>query len=66
MSETRETVEPCSRCGRPAERPVVGCGHIAGREEEHLPLCVDCLQLLLDDVLALWDGLTRGMGPPEG
>jgi hypothetical protein len=39
-----------SRSGRPAERPVVGCGHVAGEEEERLPICVDCLQLLLENV----------------
>jgi hypothetical protein len=47
---------------RPAERPVVGCGHVAGREEERLPLCVDCLQLLLEDVRAFWDGMRRERG----
>jgi hypothetical protein len=58
----REDVEPCCRCGRPAERPVVGCDHVAGRDAERLPLCVDCLQLLLGDVKRFWDGLSRGRG----
>jgi hypothetical protein len=56
----RPPVEPCSRCGRPAERPVTASGHVAGREAEHLPLCVDCLQLLLEDVRRFWEGMGRG------
>ena len=58
----REDVEPCCRCGRPAERPVLACGHVAGRDEERLPLCVDCLQLRPEDVRRFWDGLRRGRG----
>jgi hypothetical protein len=57
-----EQIEPCARCGRPAERPVVGCRHVAGREEEHLPLCVDCWQLLVEDVRRFWDGMHREHG----
>jgi hypothetical protein len=55
----REQVEPCARCGRPAERPVIGSGVVAGREEDHLPLHGDCLQLLLENVRAFWEGLRR-------
>jgi hypothetical protein len=47
-----QPVEPCFRCGRPAERPAVGQGVVAGREEEHLPLCLDCIDLLLADLEA--------------
>jgi hypothetical protein len=61
-----EPVELCCRCGQPAERPVVGSGVVAGREEDHLPLCVDCLQLLLEDVRRFWDGMRRGMLPTAG
>jgi hypothetical protein len=56
----REDVKLCSRCGLPAERPVLATGHVAGRDRERLPLCVDCLQLLLEDVRAFWDGMGRG------
>jgi hypothetical protein len=52
-----EHVEPCCRCGNPAERPAVAAGHVAGQEHEHLPLCVDCLALLMEDSRAFWDGL---------
>lgn len=62
MPEPRGQVEPCCRCGRPAERPVVGFGHDAGRDEERLPLCVDCWQLLLEDARKFWDALRRGAG----
>jgi hypothetical protein len=58
----REQVEPCARCGLPAERPVLAAGHVAGRDREHLPLCVDCLQLLLEDVRRFWEGMPRGQG----
>ena len=58
----RPHVAPCSRCGLPAERPVLAAGHVAGRDREHLPLCVDCLQLLLEDLRAFWDGLRRAQG----
>jgi hypothetical protein len=43
MPEPPEQVEPCCRCGRPAERPVIGCGHVVGRDEERLPLCIDAM-----------------------
>jgi hypothetical protein len=56
---SEEHVESCCRCGRPAERPVVGFGLAAGRDEERLPLRVDCLQLLLEDVRRFWDGMSR-------
>jgi hypothetical protein len=51
------TVESCFRCGQPAEKPAVGSGHIAGQEEEHIPLCVACLELLLTDSAAFWPGM---------
>jgi hypothetical protein len=62
----REQIEPCARCGRPAERPAAASGHVAGQEAGRLPLCLDCLQLLLEDAGAFWDGLRREMGPPPG
>jgi hypothetical protein len=52
-------VENCFRCGQPAELPVIGQGHVAGQEQEHLPLCRDCLALLLRDAWASWDGMRR-------
>ena len=64
MPERWEHVEPCCRCGQPAERPVVGCGHVAGRDEQRLPPCVDCLQLLLEDVKRFWERMGRGTEPP--
>jgi hypothetical protein len=55
----RPHVEPCSRCGQPAERPAVATGH-GGREgRDRLPLCVDCLTLLLEDVRAHGAGFSR-------
>jgi hypothetical protein len=57
MPESREHVEPRFRCGRPAERPVVACGHVGGRDGERLPLCVNCWQVLLEDVRRFGDGL---------
>jgi hypothetical protein len=41
---------------------VVGSGVVASREEEeeHVPICTNCLQMLLEDVRAFWDGLRRG------
>ena len=58
----RPHVEPCSRCGQPAERPVVGEGYVAGQRRDRLPLCVDCLELLLRDDRAFWDGMRGGPG----
>jgi hypothetical protein len=60
-----EQVELCCRCGQAAECPVVGCGRVAGREEDHLPLCVDCFQLLREDSGAFWDGFGRGCPFPN-
>jgi hypothetical protein len=39
-------------------------GHVAGREEERLPLCVDCLTLLLSDPEAFWKLLRQRRGQP--
>jgi hypothetical protein len=38
---------------------VVGSGHVAGEDRDRLPLCVDCLGLLLGDATAFWDGMRR-------
>jgi hypothetical protein len=58
----QEHVEPCCRGRFPAERPVVGCGRVAGPNQEYLPLCVDCLQLMLEDPRAFWDGMRGEQG----
>jgi hypothetical protein len=63
-NEPKEQVEPCYRCGQPAERPAIASGHVGGQEQEHMPLCVACLALLLEDARAFWDGLRRK--PPTG
>ena len=52
----------CFRCGLPAERPVLAAGRVAGRHRERMPLCVDSLQLLLEDVRRFWEGMPRGQG----
>jgi len=51
-----------SRSGRPAKRPVVGCGHVAGEDEERLPICVHCLRLPLEDVRRFREGMSPGQG----
>ena len=58
----RPHVAPCSRCGLPAERPVLAAGHVAGRDREHLPMCGDCLQLLQEDVRRFWEGMRPERG----
>jgi hypothetical protein len=45
---------------------VIAGGVVAGRAEEHLPFCTDCLQLLLEDVRRFWEGMARGEGPSTG
>ena len=35
----------------------MGAGHLPRQEEEHVPLCVQCLELLLTDVRAFGDGM---------
>jgi hypothetical protein len=52
-------VEPCHRCGAPAELPAVGSGSVAGQAEDHSPLCADCLELLLADPEAFWKPLRQ-------
>jgi hypothetical protein len=47
-------VDSCFCCGHPAEQPAVGQGVVAGRQEGHLPLCLDCIELLLADPEAFW------------
>jgi hypothetical protein len=60
--QPQERVEPCFRCGQLAEEPAIGQGHVAGQEEERVPLCVPCLGLLLADPAAFWAGMRRGEG----
>jgi len=43
------SVEPCFRYGQPAKRPAIALGYIAGQDEEHLPVCLACIELLLSD-----------------
>jgi hypothetical protein len=50
-------VEPCHRCGAAAELPAIGCGQVAGEQQDHLPICRDCLELLLADAEAFWKPL---------
>jgi hypothetical protein len=45
--------------------PAVGEGVIAGRKEERMPLCGDCLELLLKDPKAYWDGMRSRMRDGE-
>jgi hypothetical protein len=54
-----QPVEPCFRCGQPAEKPTVGQGHVAGERQGHVPLCVDCLELMLRDAEAFWAPLRQ-------
>ena len=61
-NEPRERVEACFRCGQPAEQPAVGEGQVAGQQEERVPLCVPCLELLLADPTAFWAGMRRKEG----
>jgi hypothetical protein len=61
-SEPQERVEPCFRCGQPAEVPAIGQGHVAGQEEDRLPLCVECLELLLADPKGFWAGMRSREG----
>jgi hypothetical protein len=53
----QERVEPCCRCGRPTEQPAIATGHLAGQEQDHLPLCVQCLELLSEDARTFWEGM---------
>jgi hypothetical protein len=53
-------VEPCFRCGQPAELPAVGAGVGGGEERGRVPLCTHCLALMLSDPGAFWKPLRRG------
>jgi hypothetical protein len=46
---------------QPGEEPRVGQGQIGG-QEERVPLCLQCLELLLTDPRAFWAGMRRGEG----
>jgi hypothetical protein len=58
-AELSQGVEPCIRCGAPAEWPALGSGRSAGQEEGHVPLCLECLQVLLADPAAFREGMWR-------
>ena len=47
-------VEFCFRCGRPADLPAADGGQIGGKQENHLPVCLACIELLLSDAEAFW------------
>jgi hypothetical protein len=59
----KATPHPCLalsfRCGQPSEKPAVGEGRVAGQDVAHVPLCMDCLQLLLTDAAAFWAGMPK-------
>jgi hypothetical protein len=55
-------VEPCHRYGAAAELPVVGRGTVAGEQQDRVPLCADCLDLLLGNPEAFWLPLRQGRG----
>ena len=59
-SPPAERVEPCFRCGKPAEEPAVGSGHVAGQEQGRVAICTDCFELLLGDSRGFWDGMPKG------
>src|SRR5437762_2900223 len=54
--ELSSPVQPCFRCGQPAEKPAVGMGHVAGKDQDNEPLCVQCLGLLLSAPAAFVQG----------
>jgi hypothetical protein len=41
---------------------VAGTGHVAREDRDRLPLCVDCLTLLLEDVRRFRDGMPGSAG----
>jgi hypothetical protein len=46
--------------------PAVGCGLVAGEQQDRFPLCADCLELLQADPAAFWKPLRErrgGTGP---
>lgn len=43
----------------PTELPAVGSGLIGGEQEDRVPLCRDCIELLLRDAEAFWSELRR-------
>jgi hypothetical protein len=55
-------VQTCFRCGHLAELPAAGSGVVGGLEQDHVPLCTDCLQLLTTDSEAFWKPLRRRPG----
>ena len=44
MTAPAPPVEPCCRCGAPAELPVVGSGHVTGQDAERVPVGGACLE----------------------
>jgi hypothetical protein len=61
-----DPVQPCFRCGAPAELPALGSGHVAGKTEERVPVCVACLVLLLKDAPAFWAGVRQRRDKGQG
>lgn len=50
-------VEPCFRCGQPAERSLVKEGYVIGDSQVRLWVCMECFQLLMTNSEAFWKPL---------
>jgi hypothetical protein len=59
-------VASCFRCAGLAEQPAVASGHVAGDDVEQLPLCVECLELLLTNAGGFWRPLRQRRGDAGG
>jgi hypothetical protein len=54
FTEPHPGIEACFRYGRRAEKPAIGESVVAGRKEQHLPLCLDGLRVVHEDPEAFW------------
>lgn len=50
-------VNPCYRCGQPAEQRTIGKDIVVSERIEQLPLCTACIDLMLTDFEAFWQVL---------
>jgi hypothetical protein len=54
MASMSPSIEACTRCGRPAELPIIGERFGAARHSVRVPRCQECLELLVKEAEAFW------------
>ncbi len=61
-----DATRPCTRCGIPAECPIIGVGQVNGRVGIEMVLCEDCHEVMLLDTECFWRNPAMWKEPKDG